>query len=89
MANSASGTVNRIYVNDDICYIRLTYAAQSANTPKPINEYFHLLRSAPNYNAQYSLALSSAINQNELTIRAVDDIDPNSVAVVGYLVGNY
>jgi len=86
MATSAKGKVKRIYIDKTRCYITLEYNPDHAQTPHPLNDYFHLLLNHPNYNALYSLALSAAINGYELWIRATNDIVSNQPAEVEYMV---
>ena len=54
-------------------FIRLDIPADE----QPYQNYFELLRTHENYNALYSLALASAINNYSLTLSTTADIEQN------------
>lgn len=81
-ANKVSGRVVRLYVRDNGTNVRLEIPTEK----QPLENYFLLELSHPNYNALYSLALSAAINGYVLLIRTKADIDPNAVATVEYML---
>jgi len=83
MATATTGTVTRLYADTQGCYI------QTTGTPEPKHRYYQLLLTHPNYNALYSLALSAAVNKTALTVRTVNNIDPNEIAEVQYLRVDY
>lgn len=83
MAIRAEGRVARIYATRGRTYIRL---ALPTGTVEPQDGYFMLDRAHNNYEAIYSLALSSAINGYALSIRTVRDITPSEYAEVEYAV---
>jgi len=84
MSIRATGTVARLYVRQELTYIKLAIPAASA----PKEELFTLRMDHPNYNAQFSLVLAAAANRWPLTIRIVGDADiaPEREANVNYLV---
>jgi hypothetical protein len=83
MVFRVSGQVNRLFVSDGHCYIRI-------DDPEvvPKDGLFDLQQDHPNYNALYSLALSAAVNRYSLQIRTRGDIDPEADGYppVSYLV---
>lgn len=83
MAIRAEGRVARIYATGGRTFIRL---ALPSGTVEPKDGYFMLDRAHSNYEAIYSLALSSAINGYVLSIRTVRDITPSEEAEVQYVV---
>jgi hypothetical protein len=74
--------VVRLYVLRGGTKIRLDLPA--AEQPK--DGYFTLPLTHDNYNALYSLALTSAINGYQMRIRTTTDIDPGEPAEVLYTV---
>lgn len=74
--------VTRLYVSTGRTRIRLKLPAAQ----QPADDYFVLPQQHNNYNALYSLALTSAINQYDLWIRTTQDIDPGDPAEVLYMV---
>lgn len=82
MAIRATGKVTRLYVRRDKTNIRLEIPVSA----QPLENYFSLELTNPNYNALYSLALSAAVNGYPLQIRTVGDIKPTETAVVEYMV---
>ena len=80
---SATGKVSRIYASSGQVYIRL---ADIPASDTPLDGYFRLNQSHPNYDALYSLALTAAVNRYDLRIRTTDDIDPTKYADVQYMV---
>jgi hypothetical protein len=74
--------VTRLYVRNDATRIRLGLPAAE----QPQDSEFILPVNHDNYNALYSLALASAINGYELTIRTTTDIDPGDRAEIEYMV---
>jgi hypothetical protein len=74
--------VARLYVTRGRTNIRLNLPAAE----QPADEYFVLPQEHSNYNALYSLALSSAINGYQLSIRTTNDINPGDPAEVAYMV---
>jgi hypothetical protein len=76
----ATGRVERLYVNATTCHVRLR------DVPvEPSDNYFRLRLTHHNYSSLYALALASAINDYELTIRAEADIESGRDAVVQYM----
>lgn len=86
MAVRVTGRVTRLYVSQlssgGVTFIQL----QIPDNEQPMDNYFRLDQSHPNYNALYSLALSAAINRYPLSIRTVTDITPTAHGVVRYMV---
>jgi hypothetical protein len=58
MAVRAKGKVSRLYVRAEATNIRLEIPQEE----QPLENYFKLETTHPNYNALYSLALSAAVN---------------------------
>jgi hypothetical protein len=86
MANSITAKVSRIFATSNRTAIRL-HAPDGAAVP--LNGYFSLRLTHPNYNALYSLALVAAVNGYDLRIRATAEIDPTEEAEVAYMVVNW
>lgn len=99
MAITATGKVKRLYVRGDAANsadpdqpatpegtpgvaIRLDLPAEGA----PQHGYFKLELDHPNYYALYSLALTAAANRLPLQIRTEEDITPEAIAIVNYMV---
>lgn len=86
MTVRVTGKVARLFVSrlssGGVTFIRLQVPASE----QPMDGYFRLDQSHPNYNALYSLALSAAINGYPLSIRTVTDITPTEHGVVRYMV---
>jgi hypothetical protein len=81
-----TGLVTRLYTRAGSTNIRLDIPAADA----PQNGYFQLLQTHENYNALYALALACAVNRHPLQIRiTADDITPDEVAQVQYLVADW
>lgn len=79
------GEVERLYVRRNGCSIRLTNVMPD-DAVMPKDGYFDLKRSHENYPSLYSLAMLAASGRHRLSIRSVDDADPNSSAEVDYMV---
>jgi hypothetical protein len=77
-----TGRVQRLFVAPGATNIRLDIPTAD----QPAEDYFVLSQTHENYNALYSLALASAINRYDLTVRTVGDINPGDAAEVEYLV---
>lgn len=82
MANRARGKVTRLYVRSERTNIRLEIPANE----QPLESYFSLELTHPNYNALYSLALSAAVNGYALLIRTTGEITSTAAANVEYMV---
>lgn len=96
MAIRAAGAVERLYVRGDLppstepgepdpgpgVFIRLDIPPERA----PLSGYFKLKVDHPNYFALYSLALTAAINRLPLSIRTDEEITPDAVGIVNYMV---
>jgi hypothetical protein len=81
---SATGKVSRIYASSGLVYLRL---ADIPAADTPLDGYFRLSQSHPNYDALYSLALTAAVNRYDLRIRVAGEvIDPTQYADVQYMV---
>lgn len=76
MAVRAKGKVSRLYVRAEATNIRLEIPQEE----QPLENYFKLETTHPNYNALYSLALSAAVNGYVLQIRTAAEITPNEAA---------
>ncbi len=74
--------VARLFVTRGRTNIRLKLPAAE----QPADGYFVLPQEHNNYHALYSLALSSAINGYQLSIRTTTDINPGDPAEVAYMV---
>jgi hypothetical protein len=81
MAVHAIGKVTRLYVTKGYVAIRLGGLAADV---RPLDSYFKLHQTHPNYNALYSLALTAAVNRYDLHIRTEEDIIPTETAEVWY-----
>jgi len=81
MANRATGKVTRLYVRAERTNIRLEVPADL----QPLENYFSLELTHPNYHALYSLALSAAVNGYPLSIRTTDQITSSARANVDYM----
>lgn len=79
---TATALVERLYVRDSGVNIRLDLETPDA----PLNGYFHLELSHPNYAALYSLAICAAVNRIPLLVRTRGAISPTATAIVEYLV---
>jgi transketolase N-terminal domain/subunit len=79
--NYAKGTLARLYVNAEVCYIELNGAVQAGALPK--DHYFILSKNHGNYEAVYSLLLTALANGLVVEIRATTDINPNNNATFG------
>jgi hypothetical protein len=77
-----TGRVQRLYVAKGWTRIRI----EIPTADQPEENYFVLRQDHPNYNALYSLALSAAVNGNELSIRTEEDINAGDVGNVRYMV---
>jgi hypothetical protein len=82
MADRIRATVNRLYVRQEGTNIRLDMPADEA----PLDGYFTLQATHPNYYSLYSLALSAAINRYPLLVRVVGEIVPGKPVNINYLV---
>jgi hypothetical protein len=82
MAVRATGNVTRLFVRSEGVNIRLQVSAELA----PLDGYFSLELSHANYQALYSLALAAAMNGYPLTIRTRNEITPDEIAIVEYMV---
>jgi hypothetical protein len=81
-ATHAIGKVTRLYVHGDGTRIRLEVTPDL----QPLNGYFKLEPSHPNYNAIYSLALSAAVNGYPLHLRTDGEITSAAEATITYAV---
>ena len=86
MANNLTGRVSRLFTRTIGTSIRLLVPP---GTVQPLDGYFTLRLTHPNYNALYSLALAAAVNRYDLRIRAQTEINPAEEADVSYLVVNW
>lgn len=80
--NRFQARVTRLYVSPGRTRIRLNLPAAE----QPAEDYFVLPQAHNNYNALYTLALTSAVNGYDLSIRTTQDIDPGDPAEVLYMV---
>jgi hypothetical protein len=69
MTHRADGKVDRLYVDEGHCYIRLKGVAITKDS------LFELRQSHQNYNALYALALAAAVNGYTLEIRTIGEIE--------------
>jgi hypothetical protein len=87
MTHRFTGKVDRLYVDDGHCYIKLNGVDLTKDS------YFELRQGHNNYNALYSLALSAAMNGHALQIRTIGEIESIDKAVaypgVQYLVVDF
>jgi hypothetical protein len=86
MANNVTGKVSRLFTRSIGTSIRLHVPS---GTVLPLDGYFNLRLTHPNYNALYSLALAAAVNGYDLKVRASAEINPAEEADVSYLVVNW
>jgi hypothetical protein len=84
MAIRATATVKRLFVGREDAFVALNIPAAQA----PKDGWFTLKPDAPNYNAQYALALAAAANRwpLQVRIRGEEDISPEREAVVNFFV---
>ena len=79
------GEVQRLFVGNSGCYIRLeNVTPEGAELPK--DEYFLLPLDHRNYSSLYSLALFASAGRHRLSIRSVTDADTSSYADISYMV---
>mgnify|MGYP001110167387 CR=1 FL=1 len=79
MTDSVHGKITRVYTDENQVYIK------SDAVLKPKSGYFRLLLTHPNYNAVYSLLLSSAINKKTVKLRTMQDISPTEYGEINYV----
>jgi hypothetical protein len=83
MTHRFQGLVDRLYVDESHCFIRLKGVSASKD------DLFDLRQSHTNYNALYSLALAAAVNSSILEIRTIGEVEnvtPDAYPGVSYLV---
>ena len=83
MALYVTGTISRLYVSAEGCYITLSGMSPSV-TPK--EGYFLLKLTHANYAALYSLILSAAINRYKIGIRTLKTISTSSYPEITYIL---
>lgn len=82
MANRVRATVNRLFVHRAGTNVRLDIPENQA----PLDGYFKLEATHPNYYSLYSLALTAAINRHPLLVRVVGEIVPGKPVTVNYMM---
>jgi len=77
-----TGRVSRLYVRPEALFVRL----EIPDAEQPLESYFRLPLSHPNYNSIFSSVLAASVNRYVLRIRTTEDITPGDRAEVEYVV---
>lgn len=82
MSDNRKGLVTRLYATNGRTFIRLKLPPDQ----QPKDSYFELEQTHPNYNALFAIALSAAVNRQQLWIDAAGEITPDVTPRIDYLV---